>query len=141
MGHYLINFAAYTLAMVGFICLCLVVYKKTFVDQKAVSSTKFLVVENKLNLSPRKSIYVIKAGEEKFLVASDVDQTTFLAKLGEKTNIQPSAIVESSNVTRMPRRSALAGVSVDKDVFHTDSNVRKMPVMKELARKLSAQNI
>ena len=136
MGHYLINFAAYTLAMIGLICVCLMVYKKACIDVKQSTSPDFLSVENRLNISPRKSIYVIKAGNEKFLVASDVDKTTFLAKLGEEVKI-PAV----DNVAKFQRKSALSGVSVDKELFNSDSNVTKMPVMKELARKLSAQRV
>lgn len=138
MAHYLINFAAYTLAMVGIICLCLLVYKKSFLDSGNKSKTDFLKIENALNLSARKTIYVVKAGEEKFLIASDVDKTTFLAKLGEKENVQKYSTVE--NVSSIPKkRSTLAGVSVDDELLEANSNVRKMPVMRELMRKLNSQ--
>lgn len=137
MGHYLVNFTAYTLAMVGIICLCLLVYKKSFIDIGDKAKPDFLRVENSLNLSARKTIYVIKAGDEKFLVASDVDKTTFLAKLGEKQQAQ-----ESNNVERIysvPKKSTLAGVSVDDELLESNSNVRKLPVMRELMRKLNSQ--
>lgn len=133
MGQYLVNFAAYTLAMVGVICLCLIVYKKTFLDVKAGVTPDFLKVENSLNLSARKTIYVIKAGDEKFLVASDVDKTTFLAKLGEKQQVNGT-----EKVSILPRKSTLEGISIDDELLESNSNVRKLPVMRELMRKLNS---
>lgn len=135
MAHYLINFAAYTLAMVGLICLCLLVYKKSFLDAGNKEKTDFLKIENALNISARKSLYVVKAGEEKFLIASDIDKTTFLAKLGER-EAQKYSTVE--RVSPIPKKSTLAGVSVDDELLEASSNVRKMPVMRELMRKLNS---
>lgn len=149
MGHYLINFAAYTLAMVGLIFLCLLVYKKSVMDGQKGTSAEFLAVENRLSLSPRKSLYVVKAGNEKFLIAADVDKTTFLAKLGEETKDMSaiSAFHKAANVAdlkssaaRLHKRTSLAGLSIDEELVGASaSNVTKMPVMKELMRKLNAQ--
>lgn len=137
MGQYLVNFAAYTLAMVGLICLCMLVYKKSFLDAGNNSKVDFLKVENRLNLSARKTIYVIKAGEERFLVASDVDKTTFLAKLGEEQQVQQvSSIEKFHSVSKKP---TLAGVSVGDELSESNSNVRKLPVMRELMKKLNSQ--
>ena len=38
-------------------------------------------IEDALGLSPRKTLYIIKAGEEKFLIAADLDKTTLISKL------------------------------------------------------------
>lgn len=132
MGQYLIQFAAYTFAMIGLITLCLLVYKKMFLNVGVNASPEFLKVENTLNLSARKTIYVIKAGEEKFLVASDVDKTTFLAKLNENSNV----ISIDKNVVQ--KASPLAGIRVDEELSPSKSNVHKLPVMKELMRKLNS---
>ena len=141
MGSYLINFAAYTLAMVGIIFLCLVIYKKCFSDFNKGYDQSFLKVENCLNISPRKSIYVIKAGEEKFLIASDVESTSFLAKLdssviGEKGVVAEILKAESG---KRSEKSLLEGVSVSTDFYTENSNVTKLPVMRELMRKLNSQ--
>ena len=47
----------------------------------------FLQVENSLRISPVKTIYVIKAGSERFLIAGDTATTTMLAKLENNTDI------------------------------------------------------
>ncbi len=81
MSGYLINFIVYTTAMVGIIFLAVIVYKNF--SAGASSKSKFLNVEDCINLAPRKNLYVIRAGEEKFLVASDVDRTCLISKLDD----------------------------------------------------------
>ena len=87
MGTYLLNFIIYSMAMVGLLFICLMVYKKTMVNGKCTKNNEELAVENALTLSPRKTIYVVKVGNEKFLVAGDAERTTFLAKLNSQEPI------------------------------------------------------
>lgn len=81
MNGYIINFTVYTLAMIGFIVLALYVYKKSTYFPNNAKNNVYLKVENTLRLSPTKTIYAIKAGNEKFLIAADASTTTMLAKL------------------------------------------------------------
>ena len=67
MTTYLINFLVYSMAMVGLLFVCLMVYKKTMVNPRSLKNNNNLVIENALNLSSRKTIYIVKAGEEKVL--------------------------------------------------------------------------
>ncbi len=84
MNSYIVNFAAYTFAMIGFIALALYIYKKSMFSISVSDKNKnFLKVENSLKLSAAKTIYVLKAGEEKFLIAGDATNTTLLAKLSD----------------------------------------------------------
>lgn len=83
MNSYFTHFAVYTFAMIGFIVMVLFVYKKTVYSQADNLNKNFLKVENVLKLSPTKTVYVIKAGTERFLVAGDSGNTTMLAKLDE----------------------------------------------------------
>jgi len=80
MTGYLINFLVYTCAMVGIIFAAMFIYKKTMCMQ--TSRSEFLGVEDSISLAPRKTLYVVRAGAERFLVASDVDKTNLIAKLG-----------------------------------------------------------
>lgn len=81
---YLSNFIVYTLAMVGVIALTLFVFKtSTSVGSKA--SSKFLKVQDTLSIGPRKTLFVVSAGEERFLIAGDVDKTTLISKLEVKS--------------------------------------------------------
>ncbi len=87
MNGYLMHFVAYTFAMVGFIAMAVFVYKKAMYSSSPSSRNKeFLSVENSLRLSATKTVYVIKAGNEKFLIAGDSANTTMLAKLNSENN-------------------------------------------------------
>ena len=97
MGGYIANFTVYTMAMTGLICFAVFVYKKITDGSLHSKNAKFLSVEDSMNLSPRKSIHVIRAGNERFLIASDVDRTTLISKL-EKSN-QSSITTTNNNIS------------------------------------------
>jgi flagellar biogenesis protein FliO len=79
---YLSNFIVYTLAMVGVVALALVVFK-TSTSTGTKRGAKFLKVHDTLSLGPRKTLYIVSAGDEKFLIAGDIDKTTLISKLNE----------------------------------------------------------
>ncbi|MBO7672233.1 FliO/MopB family protein [bacterium] len=81
MTSYIISFVVYTTAMVGAIFLALFVYKKFSAGRNFSSKSDFLAVEDCINIGMRKQLYVVRAGKERFLIASDTERTTFLAKL------------------------------------------------------------
>ena len=88
MTSYLVTFAVYTTAMIGVIFLALYAYKKFSPSNSRVSQSQFLEVEDCVSFGVRKQLYVVRAGQEKFLIASDAERTTFLAKLKEQKNIE-----------------------------------------------------
>lgn len=79
MSTYLVNFIVYTTAMIGIIFLAVLVYKKFSCN--SVSKSQFLNVEDCISLAPRKDLYVVRAGNERFLVASDAERTSLISKL------------------------------------------------------------
>ena len=79
---YMTNFIVYILAMVGVIVLAVLLYKTT-TSSTIKGGTKYLKVHDTLALGPRKTLYIVSAGEEKFLIAGDLDRTTLISKLGE----------------------------------------------------------
>lgn len=81
MGHYLIHFAVYTMAMIGLIFFALFVYKKFSISAVSLKRKGILNIEDALGLSPRKTLYIIKAGNERFLIAADLERTTLISKL------------------------------------------------------------
>lgn len=89
MSTYLLNFIVYTAAMIGIIFVAVFVYKKFSLTGNLKS--KFLNVEECISLAPRKELYVVRAGSERFLVASDVGRTTLISKLSDSETI-PSQI-------------------------------------------------
>lgn len=86
MNEYIMHFVIYTLAMTGFIAAVLFIYKKSMIMKTSADKRDFLKVENFLRLSPSKTLYVIKAGREKFLIACDTSSTTMLSKLEAENN-------------------------------------------------------
>lgn len=82
MKVYILNFLVYTMAMVGVIYLSLMIFKRTM-TQNSSNSNNNLKIEASLNIAPRKTLHVVNINGEKFLIASDVQTTTFLSKLEE----------------------------------------------------------
>ena len=106
MNGYLVQFTAYTFAMIGFIAMALFVYKKAMYSNSTSKNKDFLAVENSLRLSATKTVYVIKAGNEKFLIAGDSANTTMLAKLDNDDKICSSGanISEIPSIKRVQQR-------------------------------------
>lgn len=130
------------MAMVGLLFLCLMIYKKTMIDNRFTKNDNDLKIENALNLSQRKTLYVIKAGNEKFLIAADVDRTSFLAKLNQ--NIQektPQNILPVPQTAQIIKKTQQESQVIDysevMNAIKTTRNSQKQPVMKEMLRKLS----
>lgn len=82
MTGYLVNFSVYTLAMIGVMFIGFVIAKKSM-SSNCFSGYKnqFLKIDSCLNLEPRKNLYVVKAGLERFLISTDAEKTQFLTKL------------------------------------------------------------
>lgn len=113
MSTYLLNFIVYTTAMIGIIFLAVFVYKKF--SYTNVSKSKFLNVEDCISLAPRKNLYVVRAGKERFLVASDAERTSLISKLGEEN-------VVSSSIDELPNISILSQQTKSKKVFKNIAN-------------------
>lgn len=94
MGHYLAQFSIYTMAMIGLIFFALFIYKKFSITTMSLKRKGILNVEDALGLSPRKTLYIIKAGDEKFLIAADLDRTTLISKLDLKDNENKEELTE-----------------------------------------------
>ena len=87
MGHYIIHFAVYTMAMIGLIFFALFVYKKFALSSISLNRKGILNVEDALGLSTRKTLYIIKAGKERFLIAADLERTTLISKLEDEVEL------------------------------------------------------
>ena len=76
---YLANFMVYTLAMIGVIAIALIVFKNAN-SFGGAGKSKHLKVIDTLSIAPRKTLYVVSTGREKFLIAGDVGNTTLISK-------------------------------------------------------------
>lgn len=142
MGMYLINFLVYSMAMVGLLFVCLMVYKKTMLNNRCAKNAEELSIENALNLSQRKTLYVIKAGNEKFLIAADTERTSFLAKLNDNnitvTPLQQTDFLQTQNINnQITQKTKQQQVDYSEVMSAIRNSKRKQPVMKEMIKKLS----
>ena len=117
MSGYLVNFIVYTAAMVGIIFLALFVYKKC--SYAGNSKSTISNVEDCINRAPRKTLYVIRAGKERFLVASDVNQTSLISKLDENQSAaaQIEKIERRCSVDELPAIVDFPKTQQPKKVF------------------------
>ena len=126
------------MAMVGLLFVCLMVYKKTMVTGKCKKDNEKLDIENALNISPRKTLYVIKAGKERFLIAADAERTTFLSKLESENSAYVNTIDQPAQVRVIPPAPPKRNKNVDySEVMNAiNINTNKKPFMKEILKKL-----
>ena len=122
MTSYLLTFTVYTIAMVGFIFIALFAYKKFSVNSGRTSPSKFLEIEDCINLNMRKQLYVVKAGQERFLIASDAERTTFLAKLNDKTRGQNFERVLQEQEVRANTKTKTKQYDMDFDIANLYSD-------------------
>ena len=129
---YLSNFIVYFFAMIGIIILALYVYKKFNVSGFCGKRTNLLHVEDTLSLTPRKVLYVVSTGRERFLIAGDTENTTLISKL--ENNVE-----EEQHYN--PRQRVVSHQSVDLSdaAIRAQDNVSpiKRPIMKEIKAKLN----
>lgn len=136
MTGYLINFSVYTLAMVGVILVALFAFK-TFATGGFSKKASMLKVEDTMTLSARKTLYVINANSERFLIAADVDKTTLIAKLEPKAEEEPvfTRADKSSQLQSCDGIESIADFASLVDM--KDYKSGKGPMMRELAKKLN----
>ena len=80
-------FLVYAFAMLGLIVFAFFVWKKTNIGR--INNNKGnMKIEESLCLSPRKTLLIINVDNERILIASDYENTTFLTKLHPKDNIK-----------------------------------------------------
>ncbi len=125
---YISNFIVYFLAMIGIIILALYVYKQFNVSGIGNKRSNLLSIEDTLSLTPRKTLYVIREGSERFLIAGDLDRTTLISKLEERD-------VETIKIN--PRM--IKGADLSENAISAQDKVATMnkPIMKEIRKRLN----
>lgn len=140
MPSYFLQFMAYTLAMVGFLGLCVFIYKKLCLGTISHTNPDYLCIENGLRINARKQIFVVRAGKERFLIASDTERTTMLAKLEEDAVIE-TRVKEDSKVTEQQpvflKKAAKKHLGNVKQVLSSDID-ESTPIMKRISQKMKA---
>lgn len=135
MTHYIINFTVYILAMSGLIVFALFVYKKVTSGTASSKNTKMLSIEESMMINPRKSLMIVKAGHERFLIASDIDKTSLIAKLDSNIN-GISSVIENNT-----QKNTIVDLNRVKDSIEKDSMDILFPKKKmETPKKTQVNN-
>ena len=113
IAHYIISFTVYALAMSGLIALALIVYKKVTNISCTNKKTKTLSIEETMSINPRKTLMIVKAGDERFLIASDIDKTTLISKLGQNETLTTQT--QETQTTQLPKSSTVVNLQQIKD--------------------------
>ncbi len=88
MHHFIINITVFTFAMIGLIFFALLVYKKVSDFGINAKQNGNLKVVDMLRVTPSKTFYILSAGNEKFLVASDTNSMNLIAKLENNNYVE-----------------------------------------------------
>ena len=133
---YLTNFIVYTLAMVGVIMLAVLVFK-TSTNSGVKAKSKYLKVHDTLSLGPRKTLYIVSAGDEKFLIAGDVDKTSLISKLEGRKQIEETLNLQETFKDTMQELSAKTSY-IDRSMLGIQKTQNKpyKSVMKNLAERM-----
>ena len=141
MNGYLFHFLVYIMAMTGIIFLAVFTYKMTYSSAKMGLKSSTLSVTDSMKLTPKKTLYVVKAGDEKFLIASDFDSTTLISKLEADETVEEKVTqIQTKRQDNSSKLSSFDGLKSMNDFvskFETQKTGKKQ-VFKELARKLQA---
>ena len=142
MGGYLVNFAVYTMAMIGLIFFALMIYKKFSGEGILGRKSEFLSVEDTIGIAPRKNLYVVRAGNERFLIAGDIDKTTLIAKLDENNtsskvanfDTQFTKVEKTTKITEdLPDITDIRNYTINQSTKVTSSS----DVLKRLAKRIN----
>ncbi len=149
MGGYLANFAIYTMAMIGLIFFALMVYKKfSGFGEIRPSKSRMLGVEETISIAPRKTLYVVRAGNERFLIAGDVDKTTLISKLSDDVDAVQEIVKKSeqasTSVNTPQRREQVSNMrrstNVPKTTQTSTASVDDLPVIVDFQNRVKSDS-
>jgi len=105
MAGYLTGFFVYLMAMMGVIFIGMIIVKKSMTFNSGTTKQDFLKIESRLSIEPRKNLYVVKAGEERFLISTGTEGCNFMTKIKSGNSISGIEIPESYPKIKLPAMS------------------------------------
>lgn len=106
MTAYLVKIVFYTAGVIGMLLIGFVVAKACLYNGATFNKRKGnLEIEESLPISPRKTLHIVRAFGEKFLVASDQNSTTMLAKLNANGDITETQAEFSEYLEEKPNKT------------------------------------
>ena len=135
---YLSNFIVYLFAMIGIIILALWVYQRFNVNSIGIKSKHSLKIEDSLSLSARKTLYVVRNKNERFLIAADMERTTLISKLAEDDEETEELSSYTNNVNYINPSRLQKGADLSEGGIRMQDNIApiKKPIMREIKNKL-----
>ena len=106
MITYVSAFIFYTLAMIGIMFAGFIVYKKTFENTKGDNKGIIKIIDS-TPIGNKKMLLVVKVKNERFLIASGIEHTTFLSKLENDNAIEHVQIQEKEPIKENIEKSVL----------------------------------
>ena len=136
MITYITAFIFYTLAMIGILLVGFVIYKKTFVVSKGENKGMIKILDS-YPIGPKKVLMVVKIRNERFLIASGVEHTTFLAKLSDKGADKTTDKGAEETVSRAQTVGQAIGQTIEQLVAQPaqkikTQNIKNVPKMEEI---------
>ena len=121
---YLANFLVYTFAMVGVIVAALLIFKNS-TSIGGGKKSKYLKVIDSMSLAPRKTLYIVSTGSEKFLLAADVDKTTLISKL-DNIQVLDNDKTFKETLESLPNVKEMKINNIQKPSFMDKSNIANL---------------
>ena len=132
---YLANFMVYTLAMVGVIVIALLIFKSA-TSQGIGNKSKYLKILDTISLAPRKTLYIVSAGKEKFLIAGDVNNTTLISKLDTSADSIPHEEISPKETFQQTMQNLAKPNYMDKSNIGINSSLLHKQNDKSVMRNL-----
>lgn len=104
LWQYLGSFVLYTLGAVGLMYGAYWYARRSIVNAAPatpVEAPNAMVLESSLSLEPQKTLYIVRVGEERFLISTTAEGLQFLSKLEKEILLVPEA--EIPTVRETPR--------------------------------------
>ncbi len=130
-----IKFMVYTFGVIGLLLIAYIVAKRCMGLDINTRKKGNLFIEETLNITPRKTLYVLRAYDERFLIASDANSTSFLAKLNSDESITDKLTAET-DFSRLINDSNDFEQNENDKVKDKISEVQKKNVLHSMLEKI-----
>lgn len=145
MFTYIAAFIFYTLAMIGILMIGFIVYKKIGINSLTNNNKGLIKILDTYPIGAKKSLMVIKIKDECFLIASGVEHTTFLAKLGENSFIPSISPREIENIVKENINKSQKNEITINDVKNNDNQfldkANKTAQIQDMINELNKQTM
>ena len=129
---YITNFIVYTLAMVGVIVVALLVFKNATSVGNGKTS-KYLKIIDSISLGQRKNLYIVSTGNEQFLIAGDVNNTSLISKLEGLNGVKTEQSTFKETLDSLPKSKYIDRTNIGINSSLLSNKKTSSTVLKNLA--------